>query len=305
MLVFVGAATEDSIALVERYPGPDDRVVALDIVTAGGGPAATAAVAAARLGHRSMLVSTVGDDEAGAHIVAELAAEGVDTTFVRRRSGMRSARSVIAISRRQATRAIMAQPGPDIAIAPEALDAIAAASWVHVDHHGWAAARAVLDALSDPPRLSVDAGNEIPGYRQEGTALYVPTVEALERRYGPGDVPSLTRRAQAEGAQTVVASRGARGAVALAADGTWCEAEVPAVEVVSTLGAGDVFHGALLAGLAASEGTPGPDDLASALAFATTVAALSCRAVDGRSGIPDAEEAAIASARPVRESTSR
>jgi sugar/nucleoside kinase (ribokinase family) len=51
-------------------------------------------------------------------------------------------------------------------------------------------------------------------------------------------------------------------------------------EVVSTLGAGDVFHGALLAGLV--EGRAAID----AARRASAVAAMSCRALDGRSGIP-------------------
>jgi sulfofructose kinase len=60
----------------------------------------------------------------------------------------------------------------------------------------------------------------------------------------------------------------------------------PVDDPVSTLGAGDVFHGALLAafvrGLA----------LAEALAFANECAALSCRALDGRSAIPTLAEIA-------------
>jgi sugar/nucleoside kinase (ribokinase family) len=54
------------------------------------------------------------------------------------------------------------------------------------------------------------------------------------------------------------------------------------VDVVSTLGAGDVFHGALLAQLVRD--VPLPDALANACA------ALSCRALDGRSAIPTGEE---------------
>jgi sugar/nucleoside kinase (ribokinase family) len=49
---------------------------------------------------------------------------------------------------------------------------------------------------------------------------------------------------------------------------------------ISTLGAGDVFHGALLAYLC--EGAA----LAHALRAANTAASLSCRALDGRSAIP-------------------
>jgi sugar/nucleoside kinase (ribokinase family) len=62
--------------------------------------------------------------------------------------------------------------------------------------------------------------------------------------------------------------------------------------VVSTLGAGDVFHGALLASLL--DGSPLPD----ALQRAVVAAALSCRALDGRGAIPDASEldAAVATA---------
>jgi sugar/nucleoside kinase (ribokinase family) len=58
-----------------------------------------------------------------------------------------------------------------------------------------------------------------------------------------------------------------------------------AVEPLSTMGAGDVFHGALLAGLA--EGR----SLVEAAWRANAVAAISCRALDGRSGIPHAAEA--------------
>jgi sulfofructose kinase len=53
------------------------------------------------------------------------------------------------------------------------------------------------------------------------------------------------------------------------------------IDVRSTLGAGDVFHGALLAGLV--EERP----LGEALDRASACAALACEALDGRSGIPD------------------
>ena len=61
--VFVGSATLDAIALVPSLPGRDERVVAESLVLAGGGPAATAAVAYARLGLPAYFVGSVGDDE--------------------------------------------------------------------------------------------------------------------------------------------------------------------------------------------------------------------------------------------------
>ena len=55
---------------------------------------------------------------------------------------------------------------------------------------------------------------------------------------------------------------------------------------VSTLGAGDVFHGALLAAFAHGL------ELRDALTVANRTAALSCRALDGRSAIPAWDEVA-------------
>jgi sugar/nucleoside kinase (ribokinase family) len=76
-------------------------------------------------------------------------------------------------------------------------------------------------------------------------------------------------------------------AVRRAADGEAVHQRAPGfvTEVASTLGAGDVFHGAFLAALI--EERP----LDEALRFANAVAALSCRALDGRSAIPSRAEA--------------
>jgi sugar/nucleoside kinase (ribokinase family) len=50
------------------------------------------------------------------------------------------------------------------------------------------------------------------------------------------------------------------------------------------LGAGDVFHGGLIAGLYRGLG------LVEAVRFANAAAALSCRAIDGQSGVPGLAE---------------
>jgi sulfofructose kinase len=68
----------------------------------------------------------------------------------------------------------------------------------------------------------------------------------------------------------------------------------PIARLVSTLGAGDAFHGGLLAALL--EHRPVED----ALARANAVAAASTRALDGRSALPDrAALAALVAPAPV------
>jgi hypothetical protein len=81
-VVCIGLATRDTVVAVPRWPEGDDRVVAGDVAIAGGGPAATAAVALARLGVPTYFVGSVGDDDVGDAIRAGLEREGVDTSHL-------------------------------------------------------------------------------------------------------------------------------------------------------------------------------------------------------------------------------
>jgi len=282
-LVFVGTATHDTIAFVDRYPSADERVLVDDLVTAGGGPAATAAVAAARLGRDVAFVGAVGDDEVGEAIVAGLVAEGVDTSGVARRPGGRSASSVVVVSRVGATRAILHRPVDAIELSDAGWATIAAAEWVHVDQAGWPLIDGWWRPRTDRPRLSVDAGNPIEGMSLDGVDLYVPTVASLRLRYGDLPVEVLLGSALDDGVRCVVATDGARGASVAGHGQPYVHVPAFRGDVRSTLGAGDVFHGALLAAL--DLGLDRPD----AVAYASAVAFASCDGLDGRSAIPDHE----------------
>ncbi len=294
-VVFAGVAAFDAIAMVPRLPGPDERLVADEVSFSGGGPAATAAVAAARLGAQAAFVGSVGDDEHGEKIIAGLRQENVDVTGIAVIPGQRSAASVVIVDAERGTRAICTRPGPAIALITDGsavADLLNAADWVHVDHHGWPAITELVDPMDESrPRLSVDAGNPIPCFQPKCVDLYVPTLQALSLRYGPLSPAGLIDAAVADGARTVVATHGAEGCLAGTANGRRLRSPAYHAEIVSTLGAGDVFHGALLA--ATIRGL----SLADSLAFANTASALSCAALDGRSAIPTkAQLAAVLSA---------
>jgi len=283
--VFVGAATYDAIALVDAFPGPDERVVAADVVYAGGGPAATAAVTAARLGVSVAFLGTVGADATGRAVLDGLVAEGVDVSGVTVSAVDATAASVIVVDRVRGSRAICNRPAPRIDLSA-GRHFLTSAPVVHLDHAGWApwrtampGGRAVRDQL-----VSVDAGHAIPGFTPAAVDLFVPTVEALQRSYGHASTNDLMALAVAEGAHVVVATDGSRGSSARTALGDTAFAPAHPVDVVSTLGAGDVFHGALIA--AVVRGLP----LAQQLTFANITAALSCRGLDGRSRIPRLDE---------------
>lgn len=277
----VGVATVDTIAVVHEMPGADDRVIAEPFVTACGGPAATAAVALARLGARVGFCGVVGDDDAGRLVRADFEREGVDTSWLRTVAGVPTTTSMVIAARSGSTRAIVTTPQH-----PPSLDGVpgGAARWLHADQTGYRAALAAVRSGASTTRLSLDAGNPIPGLDLDGVDLYVPTTAALAREFGTDDVDEGLRAAAKAGAHAVVATAGSDGSHVLDGDDLTLVAPFR-VDVASTIGAGDVFHGALLAGVVSG------GSLADAARLANAVAALSCRAFDGRSAIPARAEA--------------
>jgi len=267
-VVCAGLATLDTIFRVPSLPPADGRVLATEVVVAGGGPAATAAVVLARLGLDAAFVGAVGDDVEGEAIRAGLAQEGVDVAGVAVVPGAVSPRSTVLVGP-AGERAIVHHPG-DARLPDGDVDA----DWLHVDHVGFGRVR----GLSPDTAVSVDAGNPIGDLDLRGVKVYAPTEDALRTQFGNA------RAALDAGAELVVATRGARGSVAYLRDGDVVEADGVELPVVSTLGAGDVFHGALVAYLVRGAA------VADALRAANTAAALACRALDGRSAAPTRDE---------------
>jgi sulfofructose kinase len=286
-VVCIGIATLDAIALVDRLPLPGERLPAVEVRLAGGGVAATAAVALARLGVRVAFVGRVGDDEAGRWIRAGLADAGVDVSGLRTVAG-RSPASVVLVDADAGERSLIpdVRGVPPIQLADADIERCRDARWVHVDQTGYPALQALQAAGIRTP-VSLDGGNFVDELRLAAIELYAPTERALVARYPELTLWAALEAAAAEGPRVVVATRGGGGSAGVERTGADLHrAEAPAfdVPVVSALGAGDVFHGALLAALLEER------SLDDALRFANAAAGLSCRALDGRSGIPSRRE---------------
>jgi sulfofructose kinase len=290
-LVFVGTAAHDAVALVPRYPHDDERVIAETIVSAGGGPAATAAVAAARLGAEVSLIAPVGDDEEGRRVRRGLEEAGVDVSHVWFQKGRQTQTTLVICSRDTAHRAIVTREASPFTLGDEARAAILEADWVHADHLGWPAMEKALKGTPkrNRPRLSVDPGNSLVGDGEglcqiEDVQLYAPPLARMQS--GPSRDPrDILAHCPAE---TVAATMGPDGSIGRTGDGHFVR--VPGYSIAdlqSTLGAGDVFHGALVTAVSRGE------SLSHALRYANAVAALSCRGIDGRSAIPTHEEASL------------
>ena len=87
--VALGYCSNDHLCRIPEIPG-DGKIEMTEYRIQGGGPAGDAAVGAARLGLSAAFVTSVGDDMDGRLILADFAAEKVDTSAIRVRRGGRS-----------------------------------------------------------------------------------------------------------------------------------------------------------------------------------------------------------------------
>jgi sulfofructose kinase len=278
----------DQIYSVERLPEAPAKHFATACREVGGGPAASAAVTIARVGGRAQLWSRVGDDSVGERIVRELEQEGVGVAGIKRVPGARSGCSAILVDTRGERmivnfRGERMDPDPGWLPVPEIRAAHAVLGdlrWPEGSARALAEARrlgipALLDADASPPR--------------EGTEVFAAANHILFSSQG---LLEFTGIAGIEGGLRLAASRtGAWVGVSAGPGGVyWLERErvrhlaAFAVEVVDTLGAGDVLHGAFT--LALARGEPIED----ALRFACAAAAIKCSRPGGRAGAPSADE---------------
>lgn len=285
-----GMAGLDRIMRVPAFHEGGGKIYSFEYDEVGGGPAATAAVAIARLGGLAKLVARVGDDAAGQSIVDELRGYEVDTACVTRLAGARSPVSHVMVDD-TGERQITHYRGNGLDVAPtwvgeavfEDVDCLLA------DMGWWPGASRMLAmarAAGVTSVLDVDISADA------RSISLLPLVDhavfsqvALARMSG-------SERPQ-EGLRWAQSNTGASAhvGVTLGAQGyLWLEGGEArhlaghAVHVVDTLGAGDVFHGAYALGLAEGRG------IAGAAAFANAAAALKCARPSGRRGVPSRAE---------------
>jgi sulfofructose kinase len=284
LAVCVGVITIDTIALVDKYPSEDERVLANEISRAGGGPAAVAAVALSRLGVKSAIVGTIGDDADGKEVLRIFAQEGVDTSGISIGTTP-TAGSVIVASKEHSARAISTrQPVTQAPINEAAKKLIAHAQWVHVDHVGIKRLVEAGITRGNGPQISFDAGYGVETFDPIVVDLFVPTDRQMALRYPGVDLAVALENDSMKAGNTVVATQGSAGSAGFSPETGLVTAPGFTVEVTSTLGAGDVFHGALVAQLIQGY------SLQEAMRRANAVAALSCRGLDGQSKIPTTTE---------------
>jgi len=283
----VGIAVQDFVFSVEQLPVGAVKHRARGFVAVGGGCAATAAVAVARLGGRAVLATRLGEDLVADLIVAELAGYGVDTALCRRFPGRRSSVSAVMVDP-AGERMIVNDLDPDLPDDPSWLpDPLPPGTRAVLSDTRWPRGGEALLARAKAAGLPaiLDGDRTVP---PDGAMLRAATHVAfsapgLAELTGLADPAEGLRAARAMTEAWICVTDGERGALVAQAGGVVHSPAIP-VRAVDTLGAGDVWHGAFA--LALAEGAPEPE----AVRFASGAAALKCTKAGGRAGVPTRAE---------------
>ena len=281
----IGQCSLDSLALIDKYPAPDTKTEAYEWIEQGGGPVATALVTLSRLGVATRFAGVVGDDDAGRTILQSLLEENVDTTYLVERERTASQHAFIAVERGTAARTIFWKRPTGAALKPDEIDdaffrgsrfLLLDGLMPEVSHSAVERAK----RLRIP--IMVDAGRMREGMLDLCAASdYVVGSEEFARELGwQGDHEAFFSRVRELNWNTTTITLGSRGSVTYHG---FRMIRTPAfrVDAVDSTGAGDVFHGAFLAGILSEW------ELELALFFASAAAALKCRQLGGRTAIPD------------------
>ena len=283
----VGITVLDRIWYLADLPKEGGKYVANNYTEVGGGPAATAAVAAAKLGADVDFIGRVGDDDTGSRLLAELESLGVNTRFTRIFKGARSSQSAVLVDA-SGERIIANYPSPDLPAEADWLQDIDFSQWdvVLADVRWHDGAKQALTLARQQGVTTVLDADITPQDIAELVALSdhaAFSAPGLQRMTQIAEAESALKKAQTLTNGHVYVTQGKDGCY-------WLEkgalSHLPAfqIDVVDTTGAGDVFHGALAVGLAQNQ--PAQE----AVRFASAVAALKCTRPGGRAGIPDCDQ---------------
>ncbi len=269
--LFVGLTTLDFIYHAASPPKANQKLVASDYLVSAGGPATNAAIAFRHLGGRAKLLSVIGSHAITHLIRADLQAHRVESWDLAPQQVAPPPVSSIIVTEATGDRAVISINASKTQAAIGAIppDCLAGVDVVLIDGHQMAVGQAIAQqarALSIP--VVVDGGSWKPNFRDVlGLTDYAICSANF---YPPGCKTKMAVVAYLKGLgiHHIAITYGGNPIYYRTPEKMgWLQ--VPQIQPVDTLGAGDIFHGAFCYfGL--------QQNFVDALASAATIAAHAC-----------------------------
>jgi len=288
-IVGIGRPCIDIIAVVDRLPKPDSGSGILDFSRQGGGVVPTAMVAAARLGTEAGIIGLTGECVHGKAAREDFIYNNVDISRSVTVEGAQNDFAIILSDLETKGRSILYRGNNMRRLEAGELDKdyITSADYLHLADCGEPEKAAAQWMKEAGKKVAFDAS----GYSERVVEflpyidIFIPSEFYYNAAFGkenttPADYEKNCRLIAEMGPEIVVFTLGEKGCAGYSkAEGFFME-EGFKVNVIDTVGAGDVYHGAFLVGL-----TKGYDARESAK-FANAVSAIKIGYIGGRAGIP-------------------
>ena len=286
----LGGVNLDHVAQVAELPRPGETVASRSLAQFPGGKGANQAVAAARLGAKVRLLGAVGQDGAGGVMLNFLGGAGVDVAGVRREADASTGQAFITVDD-AARNMIVVAAGANALYGADAANA-ADLGGAGIILTQFEATLAAIETIFTRPEAAgaLKILNTAPALMEGARLLALADIlilnetelasfAGLDAEPAAPDAAIAAARSLARSGQTVLATLGAAGAVAVRGDEVFRVAGLRQ-RAVDTTGAGDCFCGALAAAL--DRGLA----LAAAMAFANAAAALSVTRAGAAASMP-------------------
>ncbi|WP_165795202.1 PfkB family carbohydrate kinase [Deinococcus koreensis] len=290
-VIVLGSLNLDVLLRVPHLPRAGETMHSRGLDFVPGGKGANQAAACSALGTRTRMIGAVGADDGGTLLRAALRERGVEVSGVRTIPDSASGQAYIHVAP-DGENTITLHGGANQALGEAELGALDAAL---------AGSRVLLLQLEVPLQVNLQAAQRA---RAAGVTVILdpaPAVPELPREFlacvdvltpneheaqtltGEADPLAGARALRRLGVPAVIVKRGSQSTLLLQGDRVQ-EFPVSAVQVVSTVAAGDTFNGALASALAAGQ------SLLEATAFAVQAASLRVSRPPGYGHLPTGAE---------------
>lgn len=287
MISAIGISTVDHLMVVKRFSKDEGSFYAKSYLVDGGGMAATAMCAAAKLGSNVRLFSCVGNDLNGQFILEGLQSFGIDTSFIQIAGNASSVASFVLIEESHGDKQFWSEKEFALFNNPGKInrEALRGSKVLLIDGH-WeeAALEAAIWASENNVPVVADFKKDFERLSKLlplVNYLIIPEFFAITLT-GSRDKTVILHTLKKMINGIPVITEGNKGGTYLLND-QLRNYKVYNVDCIDTTGAGDAFHGAFCHFLI--RGHPVED----CLDLASAAGALNCRAIGGRRALPDME----------------
>ncbi len=284
----MGLNSVDFLYVVPEFPTLGSKMKILARSKQGGGQVATAMVALSRWGMKTKYIGKIGGDELGEFSLATLREEGVDISSVTVEPEGTNQYAVIVVDSVSGERTILWDRDERLMYREGELQQkhVCSGKILHLDGHDIRAALQCARWAKEegiPTVIDLDKVEPLTAELIKEIDFVVTSARFPKLFTGISDREKALLELRKHIPGFLCATLGREGAVAIV-QGEFLYVKGFEVKAVDTTGAGDVFHAGFIYGLLQNW------EIEDILKFANAVAALKCRYLGGRRGIPSLEE---------------